>query len=187
MMEIKKLNSKKAFVLSTKYSKQGGFTMIELLIVIVILGILMAVGLGNFTNSQRKARDSQRKTDLVNIAKALEVYYNDKGGYPVSLGSSTGILTMNWGTAFYDPAVGTSSLYMNVLPADPSGKSYYYESDGLAFYLYAELENLNDGVLSKFGEDVMVYSGTSCLTGTCNYGISSSNVQPDDAHTLVVE
>lgn len=64
-----------------KYS-QKGFTIVELLIVIVVIGILAALVLNTFSGVQKRARDTQRQTDINAIATQLEVYYNDKGGYP---------------------------------------------------------------------------------------------------------
>lgn len=165
----------------------SGFTMIELLVVIVILSILFVIGLGSFSGSQRKSRDSKRKTDLQNITRALELYYNDKGLYPVSSGN-IGIAGQAWGDPFVDPDL-TDTLYMNILPLDPSEFAYFYEStDGTYFQIYAYLENQNDRDLIKdVNDQVMVYSTTGCVIGTCNYGIASSNEVPTTGHALITE
>jgi general secretion pathway protein G len=169
-----------------KFSKKG-FTMIELLIVMVILAIVLSIGIGNFISSQIKARDSQRKGDLQNIVRALEIYYNDKGEYPIG-SSNAGIAGQTWGDPFVDPDNPTETVYMNVLPDDPRAAYYYESTDGTDFKIYALLENENDGDLVKDENDnIMVYSGTNCQTGTCNYGIASTNTDPSDGHTLVVE
>ena len=65
-----------------KKAFRRGFTLIELMIVIVILGILMGTILPRLTGAQSRARDTARIADLTNIAQALEVYYNDNGQYP---------------------------------------------------------------------------------------------------------
>ena len=52
-----------------------GFTLIELMIVIVIMGILLVVGVVNISSSQVKARDNERQGDVTSIASALETYY----------------------------------------------------------------------------------------------------------------
>lgn len=59
-----------------------GFTLIELMIVIVILGILMGTILPRLTGAQSRARDTARIADLNNISQALEVYSSDTGQYP---------------------------------------------------------------------------------------------------------
>ena len=62
--------------------KEKGFTIVELLIVIVVIGILAALVLNTFSGVQRRARDTERQTDVNALATQLEVYYNDHGSYP---------------------------------------------------------------------------------------------------------
>ncbi len=68
---------------------QAGFTIIELLIVIAIIGILAGLVLNNFQGAQAKARDVQRKTKINSIYGKLEEYYNTNGGYPDGALSTT--------------------------------------------------------------------------------------------------
>lgn len=67
-----------------KKTTQKGFTIVELLIVIVVIGILAALVLNTFSGVQKRARDTQRQTSVNSLSTQLEVYYNDKGGYPAS-------------------------------------------------------------------------------------------------------
>lgn len=62
--------------------RDQGFTIVELLIVIVVIGILAALVLNSFQGVQARARDTERRTDINALATQLEVYYNDNGGYP---------------------------------------------------------------------------------------------------------
>ncbi len=62
--------------------KQSGFTIVELLIVIVIIGILATLVIVTFSGVQQKARDSERKTDINAVANVLEAFYANKGYYP---------------------------------------------------------------------------------------------------------
>ncbi len=62
--------------------KQSGFTIIELLIVIAIIGILATLVLTNFQGAQAKSRDTTRQTDINSIYQKLEEFYNENGGYP---------------------------------------------------------------------------------------------------------
>jgi prepilin-type N-terminal cleavage/methylation domain-containing protein len=67
-----------------KKQLQKGFTIVELLIVIVVIGILAALVLNTFSGVQRRARDTERQTDINSLATQLEVYYNDNGKYPTT-------------------------------------------------------------------------------------------------------
>ena len=62
--------------------KQQGFTIVELLIVIVVIGILAALVITTFTGIQRKARDTERETDIKALHSQVEAYYAQNGGYP---------------------------------------------------------------------------------------------------------
>jgi len=159
-----------------------GFTLLELLVVIAILGILSAIGVGAFTSSQMKSRDSHRKTDLKNITTALEVYYNDNFGYPVSSAgaikgcySDPAFVDCVWGGAW----TGKSNvLYMAVLPVDNTVYDYYYISaDGKSYVLFARLENTKDPGVVLNGSDPGEYTGTDCGNSTtlCNYAVASGN------------
>lgn len=64
--------------------KQKGFTIVELLIVIVVIAILAAISIVAYNGIQERARDSQRVQDVKTIAKALEMYYLDNNTFPSS-------------------------------------------------------------------------------------------------------
>ncbi len=59
-----------------------GFTLIELMIVIVILGILIAAVVPRLANAQARTRDTARLASISQISQAMEVYYGDYGSYP---------------------------------------------------------------------------------------------------------
>ena len=62
--------------------KQSGFTIVELLIVIVVIGILAAIVITTFTGVQKKGRDADRKSDINAIYSQVEVYFAQEGKYP---------------------------------------------------------------------------------------------------------
>lgn len=62
--------------------KQKGFTLVELLIVIIIIGILATLVIVTFNGVQAKARDSQRQTDIGAVDSHLEAFYAEHGWYP---------------------------------------------------------------------------------------------------------
>ena len=65
-----------------KINTKTGFTIVELLIVIVVIGILAAITIVAFNGVQARAKDSTRSNDLTAIQKALELYKTDNGTYP---------------------------------------------------------------------------------------------------------
>lgn len=116
-----------------KQLKQTGFTLLELLVVISIIGILMALGVVAYSTAQKRGRDAQRRGDLKAISSALEQYYAATGGYPVS-NSCSGIAT----------AMGTDYLPGGA-PTDPKQNySYTCNSSSSSYYLCADVES-DDG------------------------------------------
>lgn len=65
--------------------KKKGFSLIELIVVISIIGVLVAIGTVSFITAQRKSRDAARKSDIKAVQSALEQYFQGEGSvYPAS-------------------------------------------------------------------------------------------------------
>src|ERR1041385_5651051 len=69
-------------MISLKTKDKRGFTIVELLIVIVVIGILAALVIVTYNGIQQKARDTERKTDINAVASHLEAYNAQNGRYP---------------------------------------------------------------------------------------------------------
>ena len=64
------------------YKRQEGFTIVELLIVIVVIGILAALVITTFTGIQQRARNTERETDIKALHGSVEAFYAENGWYP---------------------------------------------------------------------------------------------------------
>ncbi|MBA2293245.1 MAG: prepilin-type N-terminal cleavage/methylation domain-containing protein [Gemmatimonadales bacterium] len=93
-----------------------GFTLIEVLVVVVIIGILAAVAIPKFRASKDKAKLATVKTDLKNLRTAQEAYYGYKGRYTTALSAtlfklSTGnTASMTGGTLSFTGTVTNASI-----------------------------------------------------------------------------
>lgn len=114
--------------------RQSGFTIVELLIVIVIIGILATLVIVTFSGVQQRARDAERKTDINAVAGQLEAFYASKGYYPpeVDLESATfreaNEIRIDT-KAFADPSTaGTQDFTYGVAGGTNTAKVYYYQA-----------------------------------------------------------
>jgi general secretion pathway protein G len=72
-------------MMTRRKRRQRGFTLIELMIVVAILGILTAVAIPRFQNAPTKAKEAVLKTNLHTMREAFDQYFADKAAYPESL------------------------------------------------------------------------------------------------------
>lgn len=117
--------------------RQSGFTIVELLIVIVIIGILATLVIVTFSGVQQRARDAERKTDINAVAGQLEAFYASKGFYPpkVDFESTTfreaGEIRIDT-KAFADPSTAATQTFSAGVANSPVGsnlgKVYYYQA-----------------------------------------------------------
>ena len=142
---------------------KSGFTIVELLIVIVVIAILAAISIVAYNGIQQRARDNIRKSDLAAISKALKLYNVDKGDW-MGTSSGCGYNGDGWGwfnrsnDSLYTTSINSCLKqpgYLQNDVIDPSGGISASPTTGFAYmkyncgtgsseqvFLYAKLESL---------------------------------------------
>jgi len=126
--------------------RQKGFTLVELLVAIGIIGILSSIAVVSVSNVRAKARDAKRIADVKQVQTALESFFNDQNAYPATARAKLGdtpaaVLCGHKGqgnAVVYDfqaaPNGGTCDTvtYLNPVPKNPTpnGKDYAYAAVG---------------------------------------------------------
>lgn len=178
--------------------KNKGFTLIELLVVVAIIGILSSVVLTSLTSVKKRARDTKRKQDTMQVRNALELYYLANNSYP-----STGAVSATPGSADYyrisptnHPWAVLSALaptYISVVPFDPFSVDigpwpwhnssnaisppnntgyntmYTYSSDGSHYIFCSWLENSGDTNTLKYQDVTNPYNTSQKLYADVGY------------------
>lgn len=164
--------------------KHKGFTLVELILVMALLSILAIMLIGNFNAVLKKGRDAQRKNDLAQLQKALEIYYEDNKSYPTFTAIFNKKLCKNSSCAVGD------TNYMVRTPNDPNSSKYTYvyipapveNNKSTYYYLYSYIENDQDqgpnvsmtGFINPI-DSTTTECGVVVNNTYCRYYISSSS------------
>lgn len=138
---------------------RSGFTFIEILVVIVIIGVLAGVMSVSYVQTGKFTRDGRRKKDLANLRAALELYKVENGEYPDSSSCSSGA-GWTWPGCLTPWIPGITEEFMAHMPVDPKQntqsaigsdnsvtRSYtynYYRVTPTSYYLLTRFENEDD-------------------------------------------
>jgi prepilin-type N-terminal cleavage/methylation domain-containing protein len=118
-------------MISLKKRNQG-FTLVELLIVIVVIGILALLVITTYSGIQAKARNAKRQTDVQSLQTQMEAFFSQNGYYP----SRTDMNTASWRAtnmksldagALVDPSSTCDPTSASCLAAAPAAKTYSYD------------------------------------------------------------
>ena len=108
--------------------REEGFTLVELMVVIVILGLLATIVAINVLPSGDRARVEKAKTDIATIESGLEMYKLQNFNYPSTSDGLQALITPPAGLA--DPSRFQKGGYLKKLPNDPWDRPYLYASPG---------------------------------------------------------
>ncbi|UCG59181.1 MAG: type II secretion system major pseudopilin GspG [Phycisphaerales bacterium] len=131
-------NTKRYKVNGRSRARKEAFTLIELMIVVVILGILATVIMPKMLSRPEQARRIKAAVDIRNIQSALALFKTDTGRFP-STSEGLEALVSDPGIRGYN-----SDCYLDAVPRDPWGNKYVYVSPGL---------HSNDYDLESYGRD----------------------------------
>jgi general secretion pathway protein G len=106
---------------------QAGFTLIELMVVLVIIGVLAALIVPNVLDRAEDARATAAKTDVNNLMQALKLYKLDNQRYPTSEQGLQALVTR----PSTPPVPPNWKPYVEKLPNDPWGRPYQYLNPGV--------------------------------------------------------
>ncbi len=125
--------------MSKRRYRQDGFTLIEIMVVILILGLLATIVVQSLRGAADKAKRTKAQADVAEFKTALDRYYLDNGSYPTTDQGLQALVSAP--TTGRTPANYETGGYIQRLPKDPWGTPYLYQSDG------------NSYVLKSFGAD----------------------------------
>lgn len=156
---------------------RSGFTLLELLIVVAIIGFVAAMAGFVLSSGRQKSRDTKRVNDLSEIRKALEFGFKPGSGYPqhaaaIDLGEgSYRVLCAKGGVIHFVPDSSPANcdqdaVYIGLIPPDPQApaKHYRYTGSETSFCIEAELE----AGAGNFPAGAIAADETSVRSGGCS-------------------
>ncbi|UCG64633.1 MAG: prepilin-type N-terminal cleavage/methylation domain-containing protein [Deltaproteobacteria bacterium] len=123
--------------MAVRPKQSRGFTLLELLIAIAIIGIIAAIAIPMYSNYRQKAKIAEAKSDLRNLRLAIEMLATDTEKWPNKRdvgdvgGLEVGDLNANAAglTATDGSYPGWNGPYIQSVPLDPWGKNYFFDND----------------------------------------------------------
>src|SRR5258708_37424361 len=123
----KKKNAEETAMKSRRYN-QDGFTLIEIMVVILILGLLATIVVQSLRGAADKAKNTKAQADMAELKTALDRYYLDNGFYPTTDQGLNSLVSPP--TSGRTPPNYEAGGFIERPPPDPWGEQYFYQSDG---------------------------------------------------------
>jgi len=109
------------------FRRSAGFTLVEIMVVVVILGILAVLIVPRVLGRSDEARQAAAKHDIATVMQSLKLYRLDNGRYPTSEQGLQALVTKPASA----PAPSNWKPYLDKVPKDPWGNTYQYLSPGV--------------------------------------------------------
>jgi general secretion pathway protein G len=119
--------------MKSRRQAQEGFTLIEIMVVIAIIGLLATLVVQSLRGATDKAKRTKAMADIAELKTALDRYYIDNGSYPTSDQGLNALV--NPPSSGNIPANYEEGGYIRRIPAYPWGNQYTYQSDGSNYSL----------------------------------------------------
>ena len=130
-----------------KRRNQSGFTLLEIMVVIVILGVLASLVAPNVIGNKEKADMQKAVSDIISLENALDMYKLDNNHYPSTQQGLDALVDRPDGTP--EPRNYRSNGYIRRLPKDPWGNDYLLQNPGQ----YGEVDIFSAGPDGQPGTD----------------------------------
>jgi general secretion pathway protein G len=119
--------------MNRSFRDQDGFTLIEIMVVILIIGLLALMVVPRLRGVADRAKRTKAQADIQELKQALDRYYLDNGSYPTTDQGLQALVTPPTGGRL--PSNYEQGGYIEKLPNDPWGNQYFYQSDGTTYAL----------------------------------------------------
>ncbi len=118
--------------MSIIYMKKHGFTLVELLVAVAIIGLIVTISTVSYSKISSGVRDNRRLSDVIQIQQALELYHRDEGFYPAVLTSGQALIGSS-----------TNNVYLAKVPSAPTPSDNNCSSSNEYIYTFISDDNYN--------------------------------------------